>query len=250
MRESQVLGHGNGDDIPPGVDGRLLDGGDDLLGLSDADADLTLLVSDDDDCSEMQLLPSFDHLRDPPDLDHPLLEPISDLLLLDTGPEPADLLDLRVHDVDVVAQDADAAVGRAVELLVGGGDLVLRLRGAIVEGGRGDEALGGLGGRVDGVVLVGVVVGEEESVAVGRSGAGAGVCGLGDEGAGGGEGKGESGAGGDGGGGGGGEEREARGGVERERGERGKSCRGCGGGDHCSHGGFGIGKGGKERGGV
>lgn len=213
MGKSQVLGHGDGDDIPAGVDGGLLDSGDDFFSLSDADADLSFLVADNNNGSEMQLLPSLDDLGDSPDLNHPLVEAIPDLLLLGAGAKPSRLLHLGVHDVDVVSEDTDAAVGGAVELLIGSGDLILRLHGAFVEGWRGDEALGGLGGLVDCVVFVEFVGGEEGGVGVG----GLGWNGAGEgERRGGGEG---DGAGGDGSGG-GGEEREARRGVERERGER------------------------------
>lgn len=45
--ESEVLCHGDREDIPPGVDSRLLNRSDDLHGLPDADADLPLLVADD-----------------------------------------------------------------------------------------------------------------------------------------------------------------------------------------------------------
>ena len=143
MRKSQVLGHGDGDDVPPGIDGGLLNGGDDFLGLADANADLPLLVSDHHNRPEAELLASLDHLGDPPDLNHPLLEAVPNLLLLGPGAEAGVPLDLGVHDVDVVAEEADAAVGGAVKLLVCGGDLVLGLGGAVVEGGRGDEAFGG-----------------------------------------------------------------------------------------------------------
>lgn len=161
-----IFGHGNGDEVAAGVGSGLVDGRNDLLGLADADADVALLVADDDDGAEMELLAAFDDLGDPADLDDALLEPIPDLLLLALGAEAGGgLLDLGVHDVDVVAEDTDPAVGRAVDLLVGGGDLVLRLRGTIVEARGRDVPLGPLG-RLEGVILLRVEVIEEGGVNV------------------------------------------------------------------------------------
>lgn len=173
MWEGGIFGHGNGDDVTAGVGSGLVDGGNDLLGLADADADVALLVADDDDGAEVELLAAFDDLGDPADLDDALLEPIPDLILLALGAEAGGgLLHLGVHDVDVVAEDTDPAVGRAVDLLVGGGDLVLRLRGTLVEVRGRDVPLGALR-RLEGVLLLRVEVIEEGGInvppAAGRS---------------------------------------------------------------------------------
>jgi len=163
--KSGVLSHRHLYDVPPGIGSGLLNGGDDFLGLANSDADLALLVANNDDSPEAQLLPSLNNLRHPPHLDHPLFEPVAGLLLLRAGPEPRFLLHQGVRFKDVIPEHGDAAEGGAVELLVGGGDLILRLEGAIVEGGRGDEALRGLRGvEVD--VFVGVDVVEEGGVDV------------------------------------------------------------------------------------
>lgn len=164
MGEGGIFGHGNGDEVAAGVGSGLVDGRNDLLGLADADADVALLVADDDDGAEMELLAALDDLGDPADLDDALLEPIPDPLLLALGDEAGGgLLDLGVHDVDVVAEDTDPAVGRAVDLLVGGGELVLRLQGTLVEVRGRDVALGALR-RLEGVVLLRVEVIEEGGV--------------------------------------------------------------------------------------
>jgi len=163
--KSGVLSHWHLYDVPPGIGGGLLNGGDDFLGLANSDADLALLVSDNDDSSEAQLLPSLNNLRHPPHLDNSLFEPVADLLLLRPGPEPRVLLHQGVRFKDVVPEHRDAAEGGAVELLVGCGDLLLRLEGAIVEGGRGDKSLRRLRG-VEVNVFQWVNVVEEGSVDV------------------------------------------------------------------------------------
>lgn len=153
MGKSGVLSHRHLYDVPPGIGGGLLNGGDDFLGLADSDSDLALPVADNDDSPEAQLLPSLNNLRHPPHLNHPLFEPVADLLLLPAGPEPRVLLHQGVRFKDVVPEHGDAAECGAVKLLVGGGDLILRLEGGIVEGGRGDEALRGLRGIEVNVIL-------------------------------------------------------------------------------------------------
>ncbi|KAG2396890.1 uncharacterized protein HKW66_Vig0231660 [Vigna angularis] len=61
---------------------RLLNGGDDFLGLANSDAILAIFVADNEDNSEAQLLPSLNNFRHPSHLDHPIFEPVADLLLL------------------------------------------------------------------------------------------------------------------------------------------------------------------------
>lgn len=164
--EGGIFGHGNGDDVAAGVGSGLVDSRNDLLGLADADADVALLVADDDDGAEMELFAAFDDLGDPADLDDALLEPVPDLLLLALGAEAGGgLLHLGVHDVDVVAENTDTAVGRAVDLLVGGGDLVLRLRRTLVEVRGRDVTLGPLH-WLEGIILLRVEVIEEGGVNV------------------------------------------------------------------------------------
>lgn len=159
MRKSEVLGHGHTDNVPSSIHSRLLNRTNNLLGFANTNTHLALLVTDHHNSSEMQLLASFNHLGDPPHLNHPLLKPISDLLLLQF-PKSTCLFYVRVHYVDVIAQNAHATVGWTVQLLVSCGDLVLGLRRLVVEGRWGDEAFWDLRGLEDSVEF-GVFVVEE-----------------------------------------------------------------------------------------
>lgn len=169
MREGQVFGHGHRHDVPTGVPCGLGDSVDHLLGLPDPDANLPLLVPHHHDGTKRKLLAALDDLGDPPHLDDPLLEPIVGPVPLLPAEEAAGFLDLSVHDVDVVPEHGLAAVGGAVDLLVGGGDLLLGLGGKLVEGGWGNVAFR-RGRGVEGDVVVGVDVVEEGGVDVGRGG--------------------------------------------------------------------------------
>lgn len=137
-----IFGQGHSDDIPSRINCRLLHRGENLPRLPHPNPDLPLLIPHHHNRPKPQNLPTLHHLTHPPHLGHALLEPVSDLLPLPRQSEAAGLLELRIHDIDVVAENADAAVGGAVDLLVGSGDLLLGLGGVLVEVGRGDVALG------------------------------------------------------------------------------------------------------------
>ncbi|KAG2396886.1 uncharacterized protein HKW66_Vig0231620 [Vigna angularis] len=82
MGKSGVLSHWHLHDVPPGIGCRLLNGGNNFLGLANSDAILAVFVADNEDSSEAQLLPSLKNFRHPSHLDHPIFEPVADLLLL------------------------------------------------------------------------------------------------------------------------------------------------------------------------
>lgn len=166
MGESGVLGHRDGDDVSPGIGRRLSNGVHDLLGFPDPNPNLPILIPNNDDSPKRELFPTLDDLGDPPNLHDPLLEPIIRLLLLAPAEESTGgLLQVRVHDIDVVSKDTDAAVRWSVDLLIGGGDILLGLWGKLVEGGRWDISLRRCR-RIKRNVSIGIEVVEEAGVDV------------------------------------------------------------------------------------
>lgn len=171
MGKGQILGHWHRHDVPPGVHSGLKDGIHHFFGLPYPDTNLPFLVSDHYNGSKGELFTSLDNLGDPSDLDDPLIEAIVGLLPFFAAKKPASLLELRVHNIDVIPEHGFAAVGGTVDLLVGGGDGLLGFRGKLVEGRRRDVALRWGGGfECDFGVRVEVV--EEGSVYIisGRDG--------------------------------------------------------------------------------
>ena len=74
MGECQVLGHRHGDQMPTGISGRLLNSGNDFLGLANTHTHFPLLVSNHNNSTERHLLASLHHLGHTANLHHSLLE--------------------------------------------------------------------------------------------------------------------------------------------------------------------------------
>jgi len=111
-----------------------------------------------------------------------LLKPITNFLFLNFGPPPRSLLDLGIHNGNIVAKVTLCAVSGAIELLIGFTNLLLRLKRWLINSSRWHEPLGLLGrfeyefffwvglleeGGVNVVLIGGAFGGERESIRFG-----------------------------------------------------------------------------------